>query len=172
MLNQIYALHDLIKSTLGKVDKTHIVGEVSWLPPAKDYVKINVDGSSLGNPRRSGYGGLIRNMLGEWITGFSTNLHAELLAIFHGLNLSWRSGHRMVVCESDSQMALSLITKGVDSFHPYAVVINQIRSLLSLPWNLSFKHSLRVKMNVQIGWLSMELPWTKIMCFGNNVQLN
>jgi len=29
-------------------------------------IKVNVDGSSLSNPRRLGFGGLIRNNNGDW----------------------------------------------------------------------------------------------------------
>ena len=52
---------------------------------------LNVDGSSLGNPGVSGFGGLIRNDDGAWIRGFARNigfsniLHAELMAMYHGL---------------------------------------------------------------------------------------
>ncbi|GAU21723.1 hypothetical protein TSUD_328480 [Trifolium subterraneum] len=55
---------------------------------------LNVDGSSIGNPGISGYGGLIRNADGAWIHGFFGNLgvtnilHAELMAIYKGLLLA------------------------------------------------------------------------------------
>jgi ribonuclease HI len=49
---------------------------------------LNVDGSSIGNPDISGFGGLIRKVDGGWVHGFSGNvghtniLHAELMAIY------------------------------------------------------------------------------------------
>jgi len=67
---------------------------------------LNVDGSSLGSPDRSGFGGVHCDSDGTWLCGFSRfigisdNLHAELLAIMHGLKLSWDKGHRNVICYS------------------------------------------------------------------------
>lgn len=106
---------------------------ISWHAPLENIVKVNVDGNSIGNPGRSGYGGLIRNSDGEWNTGFSgfcgitSNLNVELLVIFNGLKLAWTSGYHFVVCESDCKYALSLVEEGVGQSHPYAPVVNHIR---------------------------------------------
>jgi len=76
---------------------------------------INVDGSSLGSPGRSVFGSVLRDSGGTWLCGFSgfigisNNLHAELLAITHGLKLSWDKGHQNVICYSDSMCAIKLI---------------------------------------------------------------
>lgn len=47
-------------------------------------MKLDVDGSSFRNSERVGFGGLIKDMEGAWLVGFS-----ELLAIKHGLHVSW-----------------------------------------------------------------------------------
>lgn len=118
-MNQISSLIEIIQRTLVTSVKVHVSKEVKWSPPENIY-KINVDGSSIGNPGKSGFGGLIRNMLGEWLCGYSgfcgvtSCLNAELLAIFYGLSLAWSRGLTSVICEPDSQMALQLISKGVD----------------------------------------------------------
>ncbi|CAL0331035.1 unnamed protein product [Lupinus luteus] len=131
---------------------------LGFLPSENSY-KVNVDGSSFGNPSRLGFGGLIRNNLGEWISGFSgfcgiaSNLHAGLLAIFHGLNLSWSSGFKAIICESDSQLALTLIAKGLDRFHPHEPVINKIRNFMYFPWSLTLNHTLR-ETNECADWLA------------------
>lgn len=55
---------------------------------------LNVDGSSLGNPDPSGFGGFLRHSNGEWIFGYagnvgiSTILHVEVHAIYHGLRVA------------------------------------------------------------------------------------
>lgn len=132
---------------------------VAWLPPHENYVKLNVDGSSLGNPGSSGYGGLIRSTTGEWIMGFSgfcgitTNLNAELLAIAYGLHIAWGKGYKEVICESDSQMSLDLIAKRVLVTHPYAPLIEHIRSFISRPWKIIFQHTLR-EGNACADWLA------------------
>jgi ribonuclease HI len=52
--------------------------------PKKDHIMLDVDGSCLGNPRNVGYSGLIRDINGSWLVGFSgfagigTNLLGEL----------------------------------------------------------------------------------------------
>ena len=63
--------------------------------PQNNFVKLNCDGSSLGNPGRAGFGGLIRRSNAEWVLGFSghvqqaDNLCVELLALRKGLDLAW-----------------------------------------------------------------------------------
>lgn len=49
------------------VDNRHMKKKVSWSPSKENNIKVNVDGSSIGNPGRSGLKGLIRNMHGEWL---------------------------------------------------------------------------------------------------------
>lgn len=103
--------------------------EVRWIPPVESFIKINVDGSSFGNPGRSGFGGLLRNELDEWLGGFygnygiTTDLTAELHAIATGLRMAWSTGYRSLICETDSKMGLILIMEGVDKFHPQATIV-------------------------------------------------
>lgn len=43
---------------------------VRWLPPPTDWVELNVDGASRGNPGASGCGGVIRGQHGTFVAGF------------------------------------------------------------------------------------------------------
>jgi hypothetical protein len=44
--------------------------ECSWQRPAEDFDKLDVDGiSSLGDPGRAGFGGLIRTSAGSFVVG-------------------------------------------------------------------------------------------------------
>lgn len=120
---------------------SHKQREVSWHPPIGNSIKVNVDGSSFGNPGRAGFGGCIRNSCGEWISGFSgtcgctSNINAELLAICHGLNKAWwQAGYSAIIIESDSKSALEMISEGVTQFHPHAPLVTHIRSLISRQW--------------------------------------
>ncbi|KAF9667295.1 hypothetical protein SADUNF_Sadunf15G0007900 [Salix dunnii] len=72
-----------------KVTKEKI--QILWQRPPWDFVKINVDGSSLGNP------------------GVARILFPELLAIAKGLKLAWDRGYRKIICHSDSKDALRLL---------------------------------------------------------------
>ena len=47
------------------------VMEVRWMPPPSPFVKINCDGSSLGNPSLAGFGVVLHSLDSGWIYGFS-----------------------------------------------------------------------------------------------------
>ncbi|PNX81864.1 hypothetical protein L195_g037889, partial [Trifolium pratense] len=67
------------ETTLPKLVRWNALGGTSMI--------LNVDGSSIGNPRIFGFRGLIRNANGAWVHGFFGNpgvkniLHAELMEI-------------------------------------------------------------------------------------------
>nr|ABN09101.1 Ribonuclease H [Medicago truncatula] len=122
---------------------------IAWHPPTAPGLKINVDGSSFGNPGRAGFGGLIRNDVGGWIHGFSescgrvSNLLVELYAILNGLQLAWDLGFRIITLEPDYKSALDLILDNDTTYHPHAIVLGRIRTLMSRDWSLLFNHTLR-----------------------------
>ncbi|KAK7275592.1 hypothetical protein RIF29_16711 [Crotalaria pallida] len=82
-------------------------------------VRIDMDGSYLGEEKRAGFGGVIRDNNGSWIVGFSSFLGdcaillVELLGMRHGLALVWEK------------------------------VIHDIRKFLSLGWIALVQHNLR-----------------------------
>lgn len=47
---------------------------VQWSSPPSSWKKMNADGSSFGNPGKSGAGGVIRDWLGRWVVGFSLHV--------------------------------------------------------------------------------------------------
>ncbi|KAD6119673.1 hypothetical protein E3N88_10944 [Mikania micrantha] len=107
---------------------------VHWAPPNSGWLKLNTDGSSLGNPGPSSYGGLIRNDHGDWVCGymgyigFDSSLASEIWGIMMGLRLIMVMGWDNVIIETDSQAALLLITvNGVDESHPLSLMINECR---------------------------------------------
>jgi len=60
-----------------------VICQVRWNPP-EGYIKVNVDGSSFGNPSNAGFEGLLKKDRGIWIHGFygscarASNLLAKL----------------------------------------------------------------------------------------------
>ena len=58
------------------------------------WIKLNTDGSCMGDPPRGGFGGVLRDDTGSWICRFSAKpvrvdaLSAELHALRFGLNLA------------------------------------------------------------------------------------
>ncbi|PKH92355.1 hypothetical protein CRG98_049856, partial [Punica granatum] len=97
-----------------------------WRCPQPGWCKLNVDGSSFGNPGKGGAGGLIRDEGGNWVVGFSayigfkTAFKAELYAIKHGLGLllNYTEGTKVegVIIESDCLRAVEMIDGRKD--HP------------------------------------------------------
>lgn len=90
--------------------------QVRWERPDQGWMKINTDGSSLGNPGRAGGGGVIRDWTGRWIVGFSrrigitTSLLAELWAIRDGLMLCIERNFSKVEVELDAKAVVDMLT--------------------------------------------------------------
>ena len=132
------------------LDIVPVAKEVKWMPPQMGWIKLNTDGSCLGNPRKAGFGGLLRDDQGAWIHGFSAKidiidvLAAELHAMRFGLSLAWDLGHRNILCEIDSKEAVRLTTADAfPYFHIHGTVLADIRALLQRQWNVRVSHMFR-----------------------------
>lgn len=58
----------------GKVHNVLPLRLVRWMWPQTENVKLNVDGTSRGNPGKAGFGGLLRGDDGRWIFGFKGSM--------------------------------------------------------------------------------------------------
>ena len=109
---------------------------IRWMVPPMGYVKLNVDGSSLGNPGDAGGGGLIRDSEGRLLYGFSTfygwqtNMSAEAMALLEGLQLCKSHGFPHVEIEIDSLTLLKVVRREMKC--PWRIwgVVCHIRHLL------------------------------------------
>jgi ribonuclease HI len=106
---------------------------------------LNVDGSCLGSPVRSGFDGIIRNTFGHYLAGFisetSDILFVELFAIYKGLLLARDMSIDELVCYSDSLHCVNLIKGPQVKFHVNVVLIQDIKELFSQT-NVSLLHTL------------------------------
>jgi ribonuclease HI len=91
---------------------------------------LNVDGSCIGVPICTGFGGVIRNHLGIYITSFSgfisiskDILFAELATLHQGLTLAISLNIEEMTCYSDSLLTVNLIKDDISQYHVYAVLI-------------------------------------------------
>ena len=88
---------------------------VCWSKPASGWVKLNTDGSSLGNSGLAGGGGLIRDEEGKWITGFAckigktTSFIVELWALHDGLNVCINHRFAAVEVELDAKAIIDAL---------------------------------------------------------------
>lgn len=109
---------------------------MSWSCPLAGKLKMNTDGNSRGDPRQSGYGGLLRDEVGTWIWGFygylgnCSSLEAELWGIYWGLTIILQKGLANIQIETDSQLAMELIRGGAGENSPYRALIEDANFLL------------------------------------------
>ena len=137
------------KSFQSAIDAVNSDRWIRWNSSNYNYHILNVDGSCLGTPIRAGYGGLIRNNAGLFLKGFfgfiqasMCILLAELTSIHKGFHLAVDMGIKDLVCFSDSQPSINLITRVVSKFHVYAVLIQDIKDLLASR-NFTIFHTFR-----------------------------
>ncbi|KAK2392428.1 hypothetical protein QL285_065789 [Trifolium repens] len=141
---------ETLRSCFSPVPNDRLVDRyIKWNNNNYSCVILNVDGSCLGSPVRAGFGGIIRNTFGHYLTGFSgfipktsDILFVELFAIYKGLLLARDMGIDELVCYSDSLHFVNLIKGPQVKFHVNAVLIQDIKELLSQT-NVSLHHTLR-----------------------------
>lgn len=110
---------------------------------------LNIDDSSFGHLGRMGFGGVLRDGEGNWILGiyghlgFSDCLKEELAGLLHGLDMAWSKGISDLVCYSDSQTRLALVTGRTPDFHSYLGLIKEIKERLSRNWRIRLMHTWR-----------------------------
>jgi len=153
---------DVIHSMVGESgfkDNTKQRVCIGWRYPPIDWVKINVDGCSKGNPGVAGAGGVSRDAISRWIVGFALNIRictsvgAELWAITNGLKLAWSKGFRKIILESNSSLAVDLITKDKIIFDKNYNLIMQARELLAKEWDIRVLHVYK-EANSVADWLA------------------
>ena len=119
-----------------------------WQPPPDAILKINIDGSSHGNPGKAGVGGIVRDMDDNVIFIFSihkgvhSNNVMEALAIKLAMERACSLGWRRMVCESDSQIVVDMINnqRVDDSSWKIASLVREILHLSSFVDGISFCH--------------------------------
>ena len=132
---------------------------IGWKYPAEGWIKLNIDGCSKGNPGLAGAGGVIRDHMGNWIGGFARNIGicssvtAELWAVHDGLQLTWNTGIRRVVLESDSKVVVKLIKNGSGGVDTHYNLIMQIKAMLGREWDVEILHVHR-EANYVADWLT------------------
>ncbi|KAM7525590.1 hypothetical protein LguiA_015492 [Lonicera macranthoides] len=121
---------------------------INWKFPPAGIVKINTDGSCLGNPGPAGFGGVARDNQGNWLEGFAgfigkaTILKAELWAVREAMMLIKRKHWLYAIVEVDSSNVCDLL-KGEDvEEHPLKVLIQDCKSIM-MELKLSVHHTLR-----------------------------
>lgn len=112
MVDTLKASYPLITNSV--IDETLI----KWNNNNHSHVILNIDGSCLGSPTKFGYGGVLRNEAGFYLSDFSGYIHdtsdilyAELYAIYQGLLLAKEKGiTNLIISYSDSLLCINIVT--------------------------------------------------------------
>ncbi|XVE53745.1 hypothetical protein DITRI_Ditri03aG0027400 [Diplodiscus trichospermus] len=106
----------------------------TWVAPPVGYFKLNTDASFLSADRRATCGIVLRDCLGQpiisaskGISGVSSVLHAELLAVLFGLEVIHQHGWLVQQVETDSLLSIQEINKGSDHVMPCRAGILEVR---------------------------------------------
>ncbi|XP_050239380.1 uncharacterized protein LOC126688624 [Quercus robur] len=134
------------KEAAALLNGRHALEGSRWMAPPLDFHKINVDGASSDDGRRSSIGVVIRNCKGEAVAALSkvlpgqyTSLETEFIALQEGVLLARELKLPHVIIESDSLIAIqSLQALNIEGGvgHLCQGILNLMDSFKS--WN--FKH--------------------------------
>lgn len=122
---------------------------VCWAKPEVGWMKLNRDGSSLGNPGLAGGRGLIRNEEGRWVVGFAhkigitSSFLAELWALRDGLSLCVSQSFRAVDVELDAKSIVDAVSNPEYSNILVSSLMEDCRYLAKQVPRIRFMHCFR-----------------------------
>jgi ribonuclease HI len=121
---------------------------VCWKPPMEGWVKLNTDGA-YKDESAAGCGGVIRDSHGGWLGGFAKYLGicsayvAELWGVLEGLRYARNLGFTRIELNVDSSVVDHVLRRQGNNSPTGSALINQIRRLMDLDWEVVVKHSYR-----------------------------
>ena len=68
---------------------------------------------------------------------------AELCGVYTSMVIARDMGWKKIIFKMDSQVALEMIKYGCNKTHPCKPILDSIRSLINLDWNVNLVHCLR-----------------------------
>ncbi|CAN1146357.1 Putative ribonuclease H protein At1g65750 [Linum perenne] len=150
-LTRIMAWTGIVKGTLernalfGNVNPRQVVSPVAWDPGPPSWTVLNSDGSVLQPSGKAVAGGLLRDEMGQCSAAYALNLgicsitRAELRGMIFGLQLAWELGHRRVVAQLYSVVAVILLKVGGDITDQYAAEVLQFWELHNRDWKVQIR---------------------------------
>lgn len=85
--------------------------------PHEDFIKLNFDGASKGNPGLAGFRGIFKYSRGwtRWVYadrgGIMSNNGAELMAVYQGIRITIRNGYTKLEIKGDSNLVIEILRK-------------------------------------------------------------
>ena len=122
---------------------------IGWKRPPSSWMKLNTDGSVIGETGPAGAGGILRDALGNWVAGFTTYLdgcmidEAESLALIHGLKMAWNLGARKIIVETDSLQAFKWVTGRQEVESSHGNVVSECQAWQKRDWTATINQIFR-----------------------------
>lgn len=119
---------------------------IRWSPTPFPFITLNTNESSLGNPSRSGAGGVARSATGEWLWGLAlhlgvtNNTMTELWGIREALVRVWTNGYYRGCLQTDSLLVYKWLTTNEDYPMEFSNLMLDCRWLLSKDWEVHIEH--------------------------------
>ncbi|KAK3221065.1 hypothetical protein Dsin_015035 [Dipteronia sinensis] len=122
---------------------------ISWNPLPHDWIKLNVDSSMRPELGSIAAGGVFRDDIYNWLSGFAMNkgvgsaLEAEMWGIFEGMSIAWKTGYKKLVIETDSMSAVHLLNATLPQNHHLFSIAQACRNLMEEDWSCTICHGYR-----------------------------
>ncbi|XP_075671161.1 uncharacterized protein LOC142640761 [Castanea sativa] len=122
---------------------------IKWEKPASGWVKLNTDGSALGNLGIAGCGGLVRDKDGNWVVGFarkignSSSFIAEIWALRDGLNVCLQKNLLLVEVELDAKAVVDFLARLDNLSEAKSPLIDDCRHLIAQFHQICINHCYR-----------------------------
>ena len=91
----------------------------------------------------------MRNDQGKWIVGFVINLGncsalvVKVWGAWHALHIAWARGCKKVILELNNTVAIQLIKNGTNSINATNRLVNDVRKMLELDWEVHLHYVLQ-----------------------------
>ena len=132
-----------------KISSQLIAKQIRWEKPGLGWVKLNTDGSSLGNPGLAGGGGLIRDEEGAWVVGFARNIGisfsfiVELWALRDRLMICVHRNFNAVEVEVDARVVIDVLSASNCTNSLAVPLVDDCKHLATQIHQICFKHCFR-----------------------------
>lgn len=123
--------------------------KIHWQCPLENWIKLNTDGLSLGNPGLAGGGGLLCNTNGDWMKGFArairvtTSAAAELWALRDGIQLCIALKIHAMIIELDVKIVVDLLQKETHNQNGLDAILGDCRAGLREIPRVQIQHCYR-----------------------------
>ena len=122
---------------------------IAWKPPRGEWLRLNTDGASRGNPGLATVGGALRDGLGRWCGGFSINIRfcsaplAELWGVYYGLYMAWEKRLMRIELEVHSELVVGFLRQGISESQPLSFLVRLCHGFISRDWIVRNSHVYR-----------------------------